>query len=83
MWEVEGGVDGLTCSDHTANDTVFDVALNDTRPRLTCQNLAIPDCIDRTVYCTFPPATITYGTKTTPTNPSSSYLAPNGKINAR
>ena len=64
--EVNGGIDGLICSDHSANDTVFDVSLNDTRPRLTCAYndaslLNIPNCHDRTIYCTFPPKSIEHG----------------------
>ena len=67
---MDGGVDSLTCSDHNTTDTVFDVSLNATRPRLTCETLVIPDCHDRTVYCTFPPKSIARGTKRTVYNPN-------------
>ena len=88
VWEVDGGVDGVTCADHTANDTVFDVALNNNRSRLTCQNLHVPDCADRTVYCTFPPQSIAYGSNSGEhrngiaimENPSPNYAKKGGKI---
>ena len=84
VWEIDaisergednGGIDGLICSDHTVNDTVFDVMMNKTRERLTCEYnenvlLNIPDCHDRTIYCTFPPQSIEHGTKRTVANPN-------------
>ena len=84
VWEVEGGVDGLTCNDHTANDTItLNATLNITRPRLTCESLTIPDCVDRTVYCTFPPKSIDDGTITTPINPNPAYGDDTGEINVK
>ena len=67
---MNGGIDGLVCSDHNATDTVFDALLNDTRPRQTCESLTIPDCHDRTIYCTFPPKSIDHGSKKTAVNPN-------------
>ena len=64
--EVNGGINGLVCSDHNTTDTVFDVGLNDTRPRQTCETLNVPDCEDRTIYCTFPPKGISNGKMDTP-----------------
>ena len=64
--EVNGGIDGLVCNDHNTTDTKFDVALNDTRPIHTCQTLNVPDCEDRTIYCTFPPKGIQNGKIDTP-----------------
>ena len=73
--EINGGVDGYVCSDHNTTDTVFDVMLNETtgngtRPRQTCETLVIPDCEDRTIYCTFPPKSILNGVKRTVANPN-------------
>ena len=67
---VNGGVDGYVCSDHNTTDEVFDLALNDTRARQTCVTLTIPDCEDRTIYCTFPPTAIDHGSKQTIANPN-------------
>ena len=46
LWEVYGGVEGLTC-DSKNNNT------NDTF--MLCKDLNIRPCTDRTVYCSFPP----------------------------
>ena len=46
LWEVYGGVEGLTC-DSTNKNT------NDSF--MLCKNLNIRPCTDRTVYCSFPP----------------------------
>ena len=79
MWEVDGAderaqingnVDGYVCSDHDIGDTVRDEMLNDTRLRQTCKTLVIPDCEDRTIYCTFPPKSILNGVKRTVANPN-------------
>ena len=64
--EVNGAIDGLVCNDHNTTDEVFDVGLNRTRDILTCETLNIPDCEDRTVYCTFPPQGIQNGKIDTP-----------------
>ena len=61
-WDVNGGQDGLTCDDTDSNST-----------ELTCGPLSIPDCVDRTVYCVFPPASIAGGDITINQNPSPSY----------
>ena len=79
VWEVEGAderaqingnVDGYVCSDHDIGDTVKDEILNITRDRQTCKTLVIPDCEDRTIYCTFPPKSILNGVKRTVANPN-------------
>ena len=44
MWEVYGGVDGLTCT-----------SINTTDEYMLCKDLDIRKCTDRTVYCSFPP----------------------------
>jgi hypothetical protein len=36
-------------------------------------NMVIPDCVDRTVYCTHPPTTLPEGSITINTNPSLAY----------
>ena len=45
IWNVTGGVDGLTCNAADQTDS----------GSMACKTLNIPDCVDRTVYCTFPP----------------------------
>ena len=45
VWDVYGGVDGLTCNDFNATDG---------EDMLTCETLSIPACVDRTVYCEYP-----------------------------
>ena len=66
--EVNGGINGLVCSNHNSdpNDTVEIPGTNDTRPRQTCETLNVPDCEDRTIYCTFPPNGISSGKIDTP-----------------
>ena len=43
LWEVYGGVDGLTCT-----------SINSTDEYMLCKDLDIRKCTDRTVYCSFP-----------------------------
>ena len=67
-WEVTGGLDGLTCEDQ--------IEVNSTDNSTTvfrCDTVTIPDCEDRTVYCTFPPENIYGGDITTANNPSPFY----------
>ena len=45
LWNVVGGADSLTCNDLNKTDS----------SSLTCNAFNVPDCVDRTVYCTFPP----------------------------
>ena len=48
---------------------------------LQCKNLIIPDCVDRTVYCSdTPSSTHVDGSLTVMANPSPFYLNPKGKI---
>ena len=59
-WEVNGGLEGLTCEDSiSTNSSLF-----------LYQTLNIPDCEDRTVYCSFPPQSINSGDITLISNPS-------------
>ena len=46
VWTVEGGQYGLTCNqtDYTTDG-----------PELYCKSVTIPNCVDRTVYCSYPP----------------------------
>ena len=48
LWEVHGGVEGLTCDSRNKTE-------NQTGDYMLCRNLNVRPCIDRTVYCTFPP----------------------------
>ena len=60
---MEGGEQNVTCNDtNTADD------------ELHCAELLIPDCVDRAVYCTFPPPDIIGGNITHTVNPSPVYL---------
>ena len=50
-WEVYGGLEGLTCPE--SNNSTSDI--------LRCSIVNIPDCEDRTIYCSFPPDEIPGG----------------------
>ena len=63
LWEVYGGVEGLTC-DSTNKNT------NDSF--MLCKNLNIRPCTDRTVYCSFPPNPIGPAMKDISVNPDGS-----------
>jgi len=69
IWNVTGGRSGLTCPSVS----------NVSGDYLLCKDLSIPDCSDRTVYCTYPPATLTQGSVTIKNNPSSVYKKAPGK----
>ena len=43
-WTVTNGIDGETCTNWNKNST-----------ELMCDNVNIPACADRTIYCTLPP----------------------------
>ena len=60
IWEVQGGYPGQTCSESEG-------FLSD---QFSCRDLYIPDCEDRTVYCTFPPESIHGGDLSILNNPS-------------
>jgi len=47
---------------------------------LYCKNLVIPDCVDRTIYCTTPPDQLSQGAVTVNFNPSPYYRKTNGKF---
>ena len=49
LWEVIGGVQNLTCVDDRGNETLIEET-----GIMHCKNISIPDCVDRTVYCTQP-----------------------------
>ena len=49
MWEVENGWPGETCTSSHPNKTT------DSSAGLWCVFPVIPDCVDRTIYCTNPP----------------------------
>ena len=67
-WEVKGGIQGLTCEDS------MEVNSDDNSSTIfNCQSLTIPDCEDRTIYCTFPPEKIYGGDVTIDNNPSQFY----------
>jgi len=66
IWEVTGGRYGLTC-----NRT--DSSASDEDETLLCKNLSIPDCADRTIYCTHPPSNFQQGKLTISANPSPYY----------
>ena len=61
---------GLTCpgSVPTENGTV------------TCRNLTVPDCVDRTVYCSLPPDSTADTSVTVVNNPSSRYKKSPGEL---
>ena len=67
-WEVKGGIADLTCSDPIEVDST-----DNSTTLFRCQSPTIPDCEDRTVYCTFPPENILGGSITTNPNPSQFY----------
>ena len=63
LWEVVGGVESLTCdsTNTTGNNS------------MTCRDLSIPPCADRTVYCTFPPKAVSPTSTEILENPSPYY----------
>ena len=65
LWDVYGGEDGLTCDDLNSNSTDYVYML--------CSKISVPDCVDRTVYCVNPPASITGGDINIDENPSPYY----------
>ena len=70
LWEVYGGIEGLTC-----------VSKNKTDEYMLCKNLNIRPCTDRTVYCSFPPEPKNFAMKDITVNPEGSkYEKGNGKI---
>ncbi len=66
VWEVIGGKYGLTCN-RTGNSS------SDLDQLLFCKNLKIPNCVDRNVYCTYPPDPYPEGSVTVKENPSLVY----------
>ena len=72
VWKVTGGKYGLTCPapENATLSEEFQL----------CKNLSIPDCSDRTIYCTNPPTSLTSGTVTIKTNPSTNYKKSPGDI---
>ena len=61
-------IKGLTC------DNPIDVNSTNTNSSIfRCESLTLPDCEDRTVYCTFPPERINGGDVTLDNNPSEFY----------
>ena len=69
LWEVYGGVEGLTCD-----------SKNKTDEYMLCKNLNIRPCTDRTVYCSFPPEPNNFAMKDITVNPEGSkYENSNGK----
>jgi len=72
MWSVVGGQYGLTCN-KTGN-------ASDSDTTLYCKKLVIPNCVDRTVYCTYPPDPYPQGIVTVKSNPSTVYKKAPGKI---
>jgi len=70
QWSVIGGDPGLSCNEtnQTENGTEF-----------YCKNLIIPDCVDRTVYCSDPPSDpYVGGSVTVVDNPSPYYKKAGG-----
>ena len=57
LWDVYGGLDGLTCNDDSKQGGQG------------CKEVYIPACVERTVYCVFPPSTIEGGQVTVEHNP--------------
>ena len=47
---------------------------------LYCKNLVIPDCVDRTIYCTIPPNQLSEGSVSVNFNPSIYYRKTNGEF---
>ena len=71
IWTVVGGKYGLTCN-KTGN-------ASDSDTTLYCKKLVIPNCVDRTVYCTYPPDPYPQGSVTVKFNPSTVYKKSPGK----
>jgi len=73
FWTVSGGLSDLTCpkTNSSENSTM-----------MICQNMTIPDCVDRAVYCSNPPTSLSGGTVTVNKNPSFAYKVLPGIINA-
>ena len=70
LWEVTGDKYGLTCPGSVPNE-------NGT---VTCRNLTVPDCVDRTVYCSLPPDSTADTSVTVVNNPSSHYKKSPGEL---
>ena len=47
---------------------------------LYCKNLVIPDCVDRTIYCSIPPNQLSEGSVSVNFNPSIYYRKTNGEF---
>ena len=74
LWTVTGGIYGLTCP-KTSNASA--PAFNET---YTCSNLTIPNCVDRTVYCSNPPDQYPQGSINVNQNPSLAYKKLPGEL---
>ena len=61
VWNVENGVNGETCVDYKSGDN-----------ELWCKTVRIPDCADRTIYCTDPPS-LSVATTNIITRPGTTY----------
>lgn len=70
-WEVAGSQYGLTCPEPAAVNSSNEGVL-------VCKTLVIPDCADRTIYCTNPPDQYDQGVITVTKNPSLYYKSPAG-----
>ena len=47
MWLVTGGKNGLTCTGKVHKNG-----------KIECEKIHVPDCVDKTIYCTNPPESI-------------------------
>ena len=56
------------------------MSASETADSLLCKKVEIPDCADRTVYCTNPPSTYSGGKIDINLNPSSYYAKGNGNV---
>lgn len=74
IWEVEGGLFNQTCN---AQSSVMIPTDDNSTVKFTCPTLSIPDCEDRTLYCTFPPEVIFGGSVSITSNPSPNYRKTN------
>ena len=73
LWDVYGGEDGLTCDDLNLADTNSTDSILTYSGFMLCSKISVPDCVDRTVYCVNPPASITGGDIIIDENPSPYY----------
>ena len=69
LWEVTGDQHGLTCPG----------SVPDANGTMICKTLTIPDCMDRTVYCSLPPETTSETSIFLNNNPSPVYKKAAGK----